>query len=157
MANLNMGWQRTSLPGIYSSGRSCRIRVRVADTRTGRLRERNRIVREVRLADAEVIRHALRAEIEREAKEPPRQRVEDFGRRWLKLKQAVIDAGTHARYESALEQHAFKRLGRLDLRELRITHIRAWINAEIGEVRNLRSARSCVPPIAQVQTEKRDS
>ena len=57
--------------------------------------------------------------------------MQDFGRYWLGLKKPLIDPATHARYEDALDNHAFKFLGRIDLRELRPMQIQEWINGEL--------------------------
>jgi len=120
------------LPGTYSSGTSWRIRVRLVDPRTGRLRERNRVVEGLSPEDVQALRVSLRADLAREVCEPVRTRVEEFGRHWLALKGPVIDPGTYARYTSALEEHVFKCLGRLDLRELRAMQVQAWINDELS-------------------------
>jgi integrase len=74
----------------------------------------------------------LREELEQQLREPPRQRVAEFGRYWLKVRAPVIDPGTHARYRTALEDHAFKYLGRIEMRELRTMHVQEWINRELG-------------------------
>jgi len=74
---------------------------------------------------------SLRGELEEQMREPPRQRVAEFGRCWLTLKKGLVDPSTHARYEDALEEHVFKHLGRIDLRELRTMQVQEWINAEI--------------------------
>jgi hypothetical protein len=50
----------------------------------------------------------------------------------LRVKAPVIDPGTHARYRTALEDHAFKYLGRIDMRELRTMQAQDWINRELG-------------------------
>jgi len=43
----------------------------------------------------------------------------------------VIDAGTYSRYESALADHAFHHIGRLDIRDLRSMQVQEWMNAEL--------------------------
>jgi hypothetical protein len=63
---------------------------------------------------------------------PLRRRVEEFGRHWLVLKAPLIDPGTYARYTSALEEHVFKYLGRIDLRKLRAMQVQGWINDELS-------------------------
>ena len=132
MPSWNSGWQKTSAPGIYSCGTSWRIRVRRFDPRTGHRLEKNRIVADVPLDDARTLREGLRNELAEQVREPPRRRVMDFGRYWLKVKRPVIDAGTHSRYEGALEDHAFKHLGGVDLRALRTMQVQEWINRELG-------------------------
>jgi hypothetical protein len=104
--------------------------VRLIDPRTGRLRERNRILHDVTPEEARATRELLRRELEGVAREPSRKRVADFERYWLTLKKPLIDPGTYARYDAALEDHAFKTLGRIDLRELRTTEVQEWINRE---------------------------
>jgi len=131
MTSWNTGWQRTDLPGIYSLDGCWRIRARVSDARTGRLLERNRIFSGIGLAEAEAIRQSMRTELERQVPPVSVHSIQDFGRRWLEIKQPLIDAGTHARHQSALEDHAFRRLGRIHLRELRLMDVQGWINFEI--------------------------
>src|SRR5207253_8219504 len=92
MSIWNSGWQRTSAPGIYSSGTSWRIRVRRFDPRTGHRIEKNRIVADVPLDDARALRERLQDELAEQVQEPPRRRVMEFGRYWLKVKRPVIDA-----------------------------------------------------------------
>ena len=131
MSSWNSGWRRTTSPGIYSSGTALRIRVRLLDPRTGRHRERNRIVEGVPIDQARALRESMRHELAQQMRDPPRQRVQEFGRYWLRLKKPLIDPGTHARYEDVLEEHAFKELGRIDLRELRTMQVQEWINSEL--------------------------
>lgn len=92
MSSWNAGWARTAAPGVYSSGTSWRIRVRVADPRNQHLREMNRILDcGASLDEALERRESLRSELERQLREPPRRRVEEFGRHWLELKKGVLD------------------------------------------------------------------
>jgi hypothetical protein len=44
MDSWNLRWERTAWPGIYVCGDNCRVRVRLIDARSGRLREVNRIL-----------------------------------------------------------------------------------------------------------------
>src|SRR5437868_10792291 len=133
MSNWRTGWRRTVAAGVYSSrSGSWRIRVRKTDPRTGARLERNRIVEGASLDEARRIRMNLVHELEQQVREPPRQRVAEFGRYWLSVKAPVIDAGTHARYRGALEDHAFKYLGRTYVRELRTMQVQEWINHELG-------------------------
>lgn len=107
MASWNLRWERTAWPGIYTCGDHCRVRVRVIDPRSGRLREVNRILRDVPLESALDRRQSLRQELQDRLKDLPRTRVVDFGRYWLGIKRKTIDPGTYERYEAALESHAF--------------------------------------------------
>lgn len=132
METWNSGWQRTQWPGIYVCGDAVRIRARVVDPRSGRLREVNRILNHVAPEDAVEQRRLLQEELRARLHDPPKKNVVEFGRYWLGVKRAVVDAGTYARYEDALENHAFERLGRLDFRELRSIHIQDWINRELA-------------------------
>jgi integrase len=104
--------------------------VRAVDPRSGRLRERNRLLDAGSIDDARALQDSLRAELRWELSEHPRQLVEEFGRYWLRLKKPLIDPGTYARYESALQDHAFQYLGRIDIGELRSMQVQEWINAE---------------------------
>jgi integrase len=131
MSSWNSGWERTGSPGTYASGTSLRIRVRMVDPRTGHLRERNRILTGVSQDDAQALRVSLREELAQAVCEPPRRRVGEFGRYWLRLKRPLIDPGTYARYASAIEDHALKWLGRVDLCELRAMQIQEWIEGEL--------------------------
>jgi integrase len=92
----------------------------------------NRILNGASLDDARSARRTLQDELEQQLREPPHQRVAEFGRYWLRVKAPVIDPGTHARYKAALEDHAFKHLGRIDMRELRTMQVQEWINRELG-------------------------
>lgn len=132
MPSWNSGWQRTSSPGIYSSGARMRVRVRIIDPRTGRPSESNRIREGISLEHAQALRESMRAELSRELSEPPRRLVQEFGRCWLDLKEPLIDADTHARYKDALERHAFREIGRVDLRELRSMQVQSWVNHELN-------------------------
>jgi integrase len=133
MSSWNSGWQRASSPGIYSSGGSWRIRIRAVDRKTGRLRERNRILEGVSFDEAQAVRESLRGELREQMREPERDKLEEFARYWLKVKRPLIDPGTYERYEAALEDHAFKRLGRVSLRDLRTMQVQEWINAELQD------------------------
>jgi hypothetical protein len=64
MRNWNLGWERTQWPGVYVRGDACRIRARVVDPRSGRLREANRIVHGVTPEQALVQRQTMREELE---------------------------------------------------------------------------------------------
>jgi hypothetical protein len=110
------GWQRTHLPGVYVCGDAVRIRVRVVDPHSGRMREINRILNHVAPGDASEHRKVLQEELRRRLHDPPKQNVIEFGRYWLGVKRAVVDAGTYARYDDALKNHVFARLGRFDFR-----------------------------------------
>jgi integrase len=89
-------------------------------------------VKGVPLDEARLARLRLGDELEQQVREPPRQRVAEFGRYWLRVKAPVLDPGTHARYRAALEDHAFKYIGRIDMRELRTMQVQEWINRELG-------------------------
>ena len=142
MSSWNTGWRRTGSGGVYSCGGSWRIRVRRTDPRTGSRLERNRIVNGISLEDAVSARLTLRDELEQQLREPPSQRVAEFGRYWLRVKAPVIDPGTHARYRTALEDHAFRYLGRIDMRELRTMQVQEWINRELGRGYHLTTVKS---------------
>ena len=131
MRNWNVGWERTQWPGVYVRGGDCRIRARVVDPKSGRLREANRILRGVTAEQAVQQRSSMREELEAKLREPPRRRVDEFGRYWLGVKKAAIDPGTYERYKAALEDHAFKSLGRVQFEDLRGLHIQEWINKEL--------------------------
>src|SRR5262245_46283190 len=119
MASWNSGWLRTDSSGVYASTRDVyRIRIRLRDPGSGRLREANRVVRVRDLDHARALRVAMRTELEASLRQPPRRRVAEFGRAWLRLKQAVVDAGTYARYRYALEKRVFPHLGRIDVCDL---------------------------------------
>jgi hypothetical protein len=94
MRNWNLGWKRTQWPGVYVRGDACRIRARVVAPRSGRLREANRILRDVPLESAVDRRRSLRQELQDRLKDLPRTRVVDFGRYWLGIKKKTIDPGT---------------------------------------------------------------
>jgi len=133
MPSWDSGWIRTRASGIYRAGTLWRIRVRAAEPRTRRLREMNRILNgAASLDEARARRALLRRELEQQLEDPPKRRVEEFGRHWLDLKKRTLDPASHARYRSALEDHLFKSVGRIDFRELRPTDIQAWINSELG-------------------------
>jgi hypothetical protein len=105
MKTWNSGWQRTQWPGVYACGDAVRIRVRVVDPRSGRMREVDRILSHVAPADAVERRRQLQDELRGQLHEPPKQKVIEFARYWLGVKRSIVDAGTHARYEDALENH----------------------------------------------------
>jgi integrase len=131
MRNWNLGWERTQWTGVYVRGDACRIRARVVDPRSGRLREANRILRGVAPEQALDQRQAMREGLEAKLREPPRRRVDEFGRYWLGIKKAAIDPGTYERYKAALEDDAFKSLGRIQFEDLRGLQIQEWINKEL--------------------------
>jgi hypothetical protein len=121
----------TAWPGIYVCGEDCRVRVRVIDARSGRLRESNRILRNVSLDAALDRQRSLRQELQDRLKDLLRTRVVDFGRHWLGLKRRTIDLGTYERYEAAFEDHAFKAFGRMEFGALRGLHVQGWIDGEL--------------------------
>jgi hypothetical protein len=123
MGSWNLRWERTAWPGIYVCGDHCRVRARVVDPRSGRLREVNRILRDTPLESALERRSSLRQELQDLLKDLPRTRVVDFGRYWLGIKEKTIDPGTYERYEAALESHAFKAFGRMEFADLRSMHV----------------------------------
>src|SRR6185503_17059557 len=131
MQSWNRGWERTQWPGVYVRGDLYRVRVRAVDPRSGRLRERNRIVRGIAPAEIAERRLAMRDELMAILREPPRRRVDEFGRYWLSVKRTALDPGTVERYEAALEDHAFKKLGRILFEDLRGLHIQNSINEEL--------------------------
>jgi integrase len=132
MKTWNSGWQQTQWRGVYVSGDAVRIRARVVDPRSGRMREVNRILSHLAPEDAVEERRKLQEELRGRLHDPPKQNVIEFGRYWLGVKRAIVDAGTYARYEDALENHAFERLGRLNFRELRSIYVQDWINRELA-------------------------
>ena len=83
------------MAGLYVCVNHCRIRVRVVDRRSGRLREMNRIVRDMSVQRAIARRQSLRYELTERLKGLPRTRVIDFGRYWLGIKRKTIDPGTY--------------------------------------------------------------
>jgi integrase len=131
MSSWNTNWLRTEQAGIYKSGDAWRVRVRLRDPRSGRLRETNKIFRGLAPEDAQGRRDTLREELARRLQEPPWRTVEEFGRYWLALKKPLIDPGTYDRYRGGLEDHAFKQLGRIDFEELRSLQVQEWVNDEI--------------------------
>jgi hypothetical protein len=76
------------------------------------MREVNRVLNHVAPEDAVELRGPLREEMRARLHDPLKQSVVEFGRYGLGVKRIVVDAGTYARYEDALENHVFERLGR---------------------------------------------
>jgi hypothetical protein len=131
MPSWSTNWARTEHPGIYAAENAHRVRVRLLDPRSGRLREANRVFVGLTPAEAGERRSAVRDELAKRLVDPPRRTVEEFGRYWLAEKRPLIDPGTYDRYRSAVEQHAMAWLGRTDLQELRSMQVQEWINCEL--------------------------
>jgi integrase len=91
----------------------------------------NRILRNVSPNAALDRQRSLRRELQDRLRDLPRTRVVDFGRYWLSIKRKTIDPGTYDRYEAALEEHAFKALGRIEFAALQGLSVQGWINDEL--------------------------
>ena len=133
MKSWNKGWLRTTLPGVYESEGdpgTYRVRVRVLDLETGKLREANRIQPGITLVVADKMRDGLRLALrERVA----RRKVADFANDWLANKTPLLEPHTASRYNDALNDHALMKLGHLQFDRLRSMHVQNWVNWELQQ------------------------
>lgn len=59
--------------------------------------------------------------------------VEDYGKRWLDLIQAVVKPGTYRRYEQLLNRHIIARLGALPVRHVHKGLIKDFLSEKLSE------------------------
>lgn len=123
--------QTTKYPGVSRlSTRTYRIRARRTDPRTGRRKEKDRILENVSLQEAvreqQQLVEALDDEIQ--GRNPPNvdQKVGEFARSWIESKAAHLDPGTLERYADALELHILPELGDFEYRALTRFDVQKW-------------------------------
>jgi integrase len=130
MALLWPGWEqkmKTKYPGIeiMSDGRK-RIRVRAVDPRTGRMKERDRII-EGTVQEAARLRQEWMQEIHHAddmAKEVPRLRT--YVQSWLASKALGLKASTARTYANLLGAYVLPHLGDFFMDKLTDAEVRDW-------------------------------
>ena len=128
--------QTTKYPGVSRlSTRTYRIRARRTDPRTGRRKERDRVLEDVSLQDAVREQQRLVEELEDEiqGRRPPDvdQKVGEFARSWIESKAAHLDPGTLERYADALELHILPELGDFEYRALTRFDVQQWVDRRL--------------------------
>lgn len=110
-----MSWNKdlasTRFPGIWKTATGYRVRVRAVDSRTGRLREANRLLDGIELNAAVEEQARMRRELAAAAPTKARMRVGDFARLWIASKAAVVAENTLEGYVFALESHILPAVG----------------------------------------------
>ena len=112
-------------PGITMSGGQ-RVRVRATDQRTGREREREKII-EGTIEDALKLQATMREEIHQSdhvAKQPPRLR--DYVESWLKSKTLRVKTSTAMNYADTLADYVLPHFGDWFIGKIGDGDVREW-------------------------------
>ena len=124
--------------GIEKMGKKkFRIRVRGKDPRTGKLREVDRVLTGIDLAEARRLREQWHAELKASAVEEKRERVtvRAFARSWSESKAPHLKWSTIDRYAEALDKHILPAFGDLYFDSLTKKDIELWVAAQAARYR----------------------
>lgn len=105
-----------------------RVRARAIDPRTGKEREKDRIIEAKTTAEAAAKRDALADEIREGTKQPTREKLRDFAKSWLKTKRKTVRKSTAERYQEAVG-HIVADLGDIFVDALRPRDVEGWRDA----------------------------
>jgi len=128
--------KRTKYPGVYQiDEQTFRIRAKALDPRTGKARQKERLLAGMNAPQAakersEWIDKLSKGEID-SAVPLVRPRVGDCATSWMKSKLLKLDRYTASRYTEALEQHSLEALGDLYFDVLRATDVQKWVDDEL--------------------------
>jgi integrase len=135
---MRVNGKRTKYPGVYQiDEKTFRIRAKALDPRTGKARQKERLLEGVSAPQAakersEWIEKLCKGEIDG-AVPIDRPRVGGCATSWMKSKLLKLDSYTGSRYAEALEQHALEALGDYYFDALRATDVQKWIDDELRE------------------------
>ena len=122
-----------ALPGRPATLGTYRIRVYVKDPKTGRQRERDRVVQAASAAEAAEAREALRREyLEEREPERPRLTTAAYARSWLATKLPALKPSTRRHYADALDLHILPTLGPLYIDAVGHEDVLRWRDAQKG-------------------------
>ncbi len=125
--------KRTRYPGVQAlSGGRYRIRIYAIDPRTGREKERDRIVEAVSAKAASEIRAQLRRELS--STSAPRRRVHlrDYASSWLASKHVELKPSTRHRYAGTLDDHVLPALGDFYIDAITLDDLVKWRDSMTG-------------------------
>ena len=132
---------KTKHPGVYRLGdRKYRIRAKVKDPRTGKIKEVDRIIACPTVMDAVQARAQQIAKIRGGSRERlQRLRVGEYAQSWMRSKALKLDAGTARTYADALDLHILPTLGDFYYEALTRMDVQAWVDESLLSSRVLRS------------------
>ncbi len=130
---MRKGSKPTAYPGVsrIREGRY-RVRAKVTDPRTGRMREIDREVEARSPLEASAVRDRLRTEARAPAELTERPRLGDFAASWLTSRAAELKRSTSERYGDALELHIAPVFGDWYLDAITEADVARWRDAMPG-------------------------
>ena len=125
--------QKTKYPGIFRLGRRAyRVRVRRTDPKTGRRKEKDRILDDVDMQQALRVQRELLDELEAEIRGyspiAENQTVGEFAQSWIDSKAGHLDPETLDRYALTLRLHILPPLGDYEYRSLTRFDVQQWVD-----------------------------
>lgn len=126
----------TNYPGVFRAGANTfLLRVKVTDPRTGKSRQRERVIEGLASASAAAARREeLRQELLQSAHvESLRMRLRDYARSWLRGKRRSLKISTLERYATALDLHILPMLGEYFVDAISPRDVLAWRDRQKGK------------------------
>ena len=121
--------RKTRYPGIMRlQPNTYRIRARAYDPRTGKRKEKDKIVHNISLADAVKLRQQWMVDIENGGRETPtRTTLKAYARSWIASRTARLAHSTASRYATALDLHIVPDLGAIYLDAVTKQDVELWL------------------------------
>lgn len=128
--------RKTKVRGIHYAGPGqYRVRVYYIDPKTGKQRERVRLVEAADIHEASEIRARLRREAMQGGEDGrPRRRLADYAESWLRGKLPNLKASTRDRYAHVLDVHVLPVLGDHWVDAIERDDLIAWRDSQRGAV-----------------------